>query len=208
LFTDPEIVAFAAQRGYDLAAKAPRALAEMRAWHASLDAFMAQSECEVVAWKPPVDDVTSADLEAIALTASDLPGFTSTPARKLDGMPGNFHSLWARAEYAQSWTNQQGQRLDEHLIASPSLPAAHARYQPYATYAPGAPGFQNFGSAGIGDEDIGVSVPSLSNWVFRRGTVVVQLTAIAPGQQPFTADQLAKWAQMIDARITAMNAPT
>jgi hypothetical protein len=52
LFTDPQMLAFAEQQGYDLADKVPSAIAEVRAWAASPAAFRAQSQCEVVAWKP------------------------------------------------------------------------------------------------------------------------------------------------------------
>jgi ubiquinone/menaquinone biosynthesis C-methylase UbiE len=52
LWADPQAVAFAEQQGYDLAGRAPQALAELRAWAADPAAFVAQSECQVVAWKP------------------------------------------------------------------------------------------------------------------------------------------------------------
>jgi ubiquinone/menaquinone biosynthesis C-methylase UbiE len=52
LFTDPRAVEFAQERGVDLAARVPIALAELRAWADEPGAYLALPECEVVAWKP------------------------------------------------------------------------------------------------------------------------------------------------------------
>lgn len=49
---DPGMEAFARANGYQFAARAPAAMDEIRAWAAQPCAFLAQSQCEVVAWKP------------------------------------------------------------------------------------------------------------------------------------------------------------
>jgi len=49
---DQQASVFASAQGYDFAGRGALALAEVRAWAADPDAFLAQSECEVVAWKP------------------------------------------------------------------------------------------------------------------------------------------------------------
>jgi ubiquinone/menaquinone biosynthesis C-methylase UbiE len=49
---DPGTSDFASAQGYDFSGRGALALAEVRAWAADPEAFLAQSECEVVAWKP------------------------------------------------------------------------------------------------------------------------------------------------------------
>jgi ubiquinone/menaquinone biosynthesis C-methylase UbiE len=52
LLADPKATEFAQGQGYDLGTQGPLVLAELRAWAADPDAFVAQSRCEVVGWKP------------------------------------------------------------------------------------------------------------------------------------------------------------
>ena len=52
VFADPNAAEFARQQGYDLAERARLGMAAVREWVADPDAFLAQSECQVVAWKP------------------------------------------------------------------------------------------------------------------------------------------------------------